>query len=244
MPRFFTTEFDPAQKTAVISGEDAVHIARVLRMQAGDPITICDACGTDYQGVVLSASPDHVTVELLSSSPSLGEPKIPITLYQALPKGDKFDFIIQKAVELGVRSIVPVLTSRCVSRPDEKNFRKKLERYQKISREAAKQCGRGILPQVEPLLSFPQAVQRMVEAGLPILFYEQSRRPLSRLFPKEKPLPASIAVMIGSEGGFSPEEALLAAGAGICGASLGSRILRCETAPIAALSILMYLCGE
>ena len=167
MPRFFVPPISGDR--ALISGEDAAHITKSLRLRPDEEITLCDGSGMDYAGRVLAVG-DPVEVEILSRSPSIAEPKCRLILFQALPKGDKMEFIIQKSVELGAAEIIPVLTSRCVSRPDAKSMAKKLERYRKIAAEAAKQCGRGIIPQVGELMTLEQAAKALPEKSL--VFYE------------------------------------------------------------------------
>lgn len=236
MPRFF---IDTApEKTAVITGEDAMHIMRSLRMRVGEEIILCDQQGFDYRCEIASFAEKTVVANVLTRYASCSEPKIKVTLYQAMPKSDKMETIIQKSVELGVYRIVPVITTRCISRP-EKNARK-VDRYRKIALEAAKQSGRGIVPQVEEILSFSQALQQISTAPFRILFYEEDKTPFKQVlaqFPKEY---TEISIFIGAEGGFAPQEvaALVEQGAHL--ASLGSRILRCETAPIAAIAAIMY----
>lgn len=241
MPRFFTDTIDEAASRAVVAGEDARHIVLSLRMREGDALTVCDGRGRDYECAVARAQRECVELTILSSSPSRGEPPVAVTLFQALPKGDKFEFIVQKSVELGVGEIVPLLSARCVSRPDEKSWHKKRERYSRIAAEAAKQCGRGILPAVKPLMEIADLPEKLADFDACLLFYERSERklrsiPLSRAH--------KLAVIIGAEGGFERQEADLLIRAGAVDASLGSRILRCETAPIAALAALWYAVGE
>lgn len=240
MPRFFTGEVHGDR--AEIGGEDARHIALSLRMKAGEYVTVCDARGNDYQCVITSVEPGRVQLDVAASAPSAGEPSVDITLYQALPKSDKLEFIVQKAVELGVGRIVPVLTHRCVSRPDEKSMARKLARYNKIALEAAKQCGRGRVPEVEPLIDFGTALERMAEAPLGLFFYENAECSLKEALSKR--LCKEVSVFVGSEGGFEPGEAEQAAAKGLRPLSLGSRILRCETAPLAALTAILYEAGD
>lgn len=140
MPRFYIDP--PAGDFITLTGEDARHICRSLRMAVGEALTLCDGAGIDYNGVLRQTDGQIATVEILSRQPSQTEPTVSIRLFQALPKGDKMEWIIQKAVELGISEVVPVLTERCISRPDEKSMEKKLLRWQKIAVEAAKQCGR------------------------------------------------------------------------------------------------------
>ena len=175
MPRFFTENID--QNSGSITGEDAKHIARVLRMKNGQPLTVCDTKGYDYACIIEGITEEQIDLKVLSRSPSVTEPNVSVHLYQAMPKADKLELIIQKAVELGVNSITPVMTRRCVSRPDAKSMKKKLERYNRIALEAAKQSGRGIIPQVNPLLELDQALRQMQQSGCPILFYENATAP-------------------------------------------------------------------
>lgn len=144
MPRFFTQ--DITEMGGCITGEDAKHIAKVLRMKVGDELTVCDTKGRDYDCMIEEIGAGEVRLKVLSVAPSQSEPDVRVHLYQAMPKADKMETIIQKAVELGAASITPVMTRRCVSRPDAKSMDKKLVRYNRIALEAAKQCGRGVVP--------------------------------------------------------------------------------------------------
>lgn len=231
MPRFFVP--DLSGETVTIAGEDGRHIAKSLRCRVGETVVLCDGRGQDARGVITAIAGETVTAAVRDRAPSRGELPCRVTLYQALPKGDKLELIVQKAVELGVFAVVPVLTSRCVSRPDPKGMEKKRERLQKIAREAAGQSGRGLVPEIRPLLSFGEALGEMGESPCPILFYEEAQGPLGPLL---EPRPGELALMVGSEGGFSPGEAEEARERGIRLCTMGPRILRCETAPLYALS--------
>ena len=240
MPRFFV---DSVEGDFVeINGEDARHIALSLRMKNGEHLVLCDGKGREADAVIREAFPESVVLDVVERKDSAAEPKTEVILYQALPKFDKLEYIVQKSVELGVSKIVPVLTSRCISRPDEKTMKKKLERLRKISDEAAKQSGRGKLPEVGEMLTFKNAVLKMCEAETPIFFFEHAEYPLREIMAKREG--GTISMMVGSEGGFSDEEAAFAAEHGALIASLGPRILRCETAPVAALSAIMYAAEE
>lgn len=240
MPRFFVENIE--NDIIVINGEDARHIALSLRMKTGEHLVLCDGKGLEADAVIGEAFPESVTLKILERRVSSAEPETNVILYQALPKFDKLEYIVQKSVELGVSKIVPFLSSRCISRPDEKTMKKKLERLRKISDEAAKQSGRGKLPEVGELLSFKNAVLEMAKAETPILFFEHAEYPLKQIM--EQHSGKTIAIMVGSEGGFSDDEAAFAVEHGVFSASLGPRILRCETAPVAALSAIMYAAGE
>ncbi len=244
MPRFFTQDITEAG--GCITGEDAKHIAKVLRMKVGDELTVCDTKGRDYDCMIEEIGAGEVRLKVLSVAPSQSEPDVRVHLYQAMPKVDKMETIIQKAVELGAASITPVMTRRCVSRPDAKSMDKKLVRYNRIALEAAKQCGRGVVPPVLPLLELPQALEQMQRTGCPILFYENATAPAKQVIAKarESGKELEIAVLIGAEGGFDEDEVALAREHGCHILSLGKRILRCETAPLAALTILMYETGN
>lgn len=236
-PRFFTENIG---ENVVITGTDAVHIARVLRMRAGDRAIICDGNGTDLLCVITAAAESAVELNILDRRPSEGEPDVYLRLFQCMPKSDKMDFIVQKAVELGACEVIPVVSKRCVSRPDAKSAAKKRERWQRIADEAAKQCGRGRLPTVGDMIGFADAVRMSADSGAQgIFFYECGGERLNDIV--RPPFPKRIDVFIGSEGGFEPEEAVLAQKSGIRAATLGTRILRCETAPVAALAVLMNI---
>ena len=234
MPRFFCENI--TEKDFTIIGEDAKHIFKVLRYNVGDELTLCDMKGKDYKGIIEYADSETVSGQVTESWNSDTEPNINLTLYMAMPKGDKAEFIIQKATELGAKEIVFMLTHRCVSRPDDKSFRKKLERFNKISFEAAKQSQRGIIPIVRGLISYKEALAEC-ENKNGIIFYENSVTPLKTVISN---CSTEIGIFIGSEGGFEEEEVNLALEKGIYCASLGKRILRCETAPLAAISAVMY----
>lgn len=236
MPRFFVETASP--DAIAITGEDARHIGRSLRMRPGERLTVC-CDGIDYDCEITRITADTVFLHPFAIKPCAAEPSVQVTLYQAAPKQDKLAEIVQKTVELGVTRIVPVLTSRCVARPTAEDFAKKLPRLQKIAASAAKQSGRGIIPRVEPLMSWRDALSRMAQEDVSVMLYEEA----GGVRFGEVPLDGrkNVGLLIGSEGGFSPEEAQQAQDAGLFRVWLGSRILRCETAPTAALSILMYL---
>lgn len=238
MPRFFLENITAGNIR--ITGEDAHHIGRSLRMRTGEELTVCSQ-GRDYHCRITAITPDEVLLQEISSELCAAEPDVNVTLYQAMPKADKLSSIIQKSVELGAVRIVPVLTRRCVARPDKKDFGKKLQRLQKIAESAAKQSGRGIIPEVSELYTYKEALAEMAEADCSMLFYEEGGIRFS-----EVPLTGAknIAVFIGSEGGLDEEEAEAAKAMGIHNVWLGNRILRCETAPVAVISILMQLTGN
>ena len=236
MPRFFTNEID--ENNITLTGSDAVHVGRSLRMKPGEPLTVCCG-GIDYNCEISEITSDTVYLSLKEKVVCAAEPNIEVTLFQAVPKMDKLEYIIQKSVELGVSRIVPMLTRRCVSRPDERDFAKKLARLNKIAAEAAKQSGRGIIPQVTPIVSYKNALEMMKELDQNVLLYEEE----GGVSFGEVDLTGAktVGLVIGSEGGFDREEAEACTAVGAAQVWLRKRILRCETAPITALSILMFL---
>ena len=187
MPRFFTDalRFDTNTETgqAVLDGEDGRHIARSLRMHIGEAITVSDGAGFDYDGEIADISGDTVTVDLTKQYKNKSEPTLRVTLYPGMPKGDKLELVTQKATEMGAVNITPVLTDRSVSRPDGKSAAKKQERLQRIALEAAKQSGRGAVPEVGVMTSFKEAVRNA--KGTKILFYEGGGLPLSACLPEK-----------------------------------------------------------
>lgn len=237
-PRFFTGNISDG--FAVVSAEDSAHITKVLRMRRGDYAVICDGRGTDYLAS-LSETEGQCVFSLLEKSENQAEPSVHLRLFQAMPKGDKMEFIVQKAVECGACEIIPFFSKRCVSRPDEKQTAKKTERYRRIAYEAAKQCGRGIIPTVGEAVEFSGLFDVLSPENTGILFYECAELSIREAVPEFR---KNIDIIIGSEGGFEQSEAAALAEHGFIPVSLGKRILRCETAPIAAISILMNMTGN
>ena len=243
MPRFFIENVSGDAVT--ITGQDAAHITRSLRMKEGDSLTVCGGQGLDFHCVIASMTDSEVLLRVEETVPTDSEPSVRLTLYQGLPKGDKLELIIEKTVELGVTAIVPVLMQRSVSRPDAKSAAKKQERWQKIALSAAKQCGRGVIPTVEPMITFRQMLPRLREHQAVLFFYECGGLPLPEALGGivQKGL-TDVAVVIGPEGGFDIAEAQALQESGAFTATLGKRILRTETAPIAAAAAIMYATGN
>lgn len=239
MPRFFINS--TSEKIVIIDKDQSKHIIKTLRMKINDKVILTDCCGFDYNAIIKNFDNELVYCEILNKFENLSENKTKITLFQALPKNDKMEFIIQKAVELGVFEIYPLITSRCVSRPDEKSMKKKIERYNKIAFEACKQSGRGIITKVHPLINLEQSLEKVKLNDIGILFYENSSNNISNFYKNNL---NSIGIIIGCEGGFDEKEIKMATDFNINIATLGNRILRCETAPIVALSLLNFLNGE
>ena len=244
MPRFFVTSSQIEGDTVTIQGEDAHHLSRALRAAVGDVITVCDMSRTEYECELTAFLSDRVLAKVVSTRPSDTEPPVRVTLYQALPKGDKLDTVIQKAVECGVCRIVPFESERCVVRMKADSEARKTERRQRIATEAAKQCGRGILPKVSATVSFDDMLVQAAAADAVFFCYEgDGTVPIGRLLAQAAPAVGSeLALVIGSEGGFSVKEAQAAADEGFLMTGLGKRILRTETAPLFALACISCHC--
>ena len=221
----------------ILDGEKARHIAKSLRMRVGDMLIINDSSGNDFGCKIEEITKDTVRLSVCYKQAVSCEPDCSVTIYQGNPKGSKLEDIIQKCVELGAVRIVPVLTKRCVSRPDEKSSKKKNERYNKIALEAAQQSGRGIVPEVGELIPLEQAAKED-SSDIKIVFYEGGGEPLKTLVDKDA---KSVSIYIGPEGGFEKDEVELLVSGGAKPATLGKRILRTQTAPVAALSAIMLI---
>ncbi len=247
MPRFFIRREQIEDTHISIFGDDAHHIARSLRMAVGDGVSVCDMQGNEYDCRIEGFNEDkEVRLSVLSVSPPENEPPLFIRLYQALPKGDKLDTVIQKAVECGASEIIPFESERCVVRLKPEAEERKTERRQKIALEAAKQCGRSRLPLVLHTVSFSKMLESATKDRLCLFCYEgDGTAPIGDILKKELPrlleedLP-SVSLIIGSEGGFSISEAESIINAGGSAVGLGKRILRTETASGFALACISY----
>ena len=247
LPRFFVAKDQITDGLVTIEGIDAHHIARSLRMAAGEHITVCDMGNTEYDCELVGFEDDRVvTARIVNAFPMKTEPPICMTLYQALPKGDKLDTIIQKAVECGACHIVPFESEHCVVRVKQDAEERKTERRLRIACEAAKQCGRGILPTVQQTVSFERMLDLACRADLCLFCYEgEGTLPLKSLIRSElatlsRERTPTVSIVIGSEGGFSAAEVQKATEKGERLAGLGPRILRTETASCFVLSALVY----
>lgn len=228
------------QKTVILDEAQSRHIAKSLRMRVGDMITLCAGNGTDYGCIIDEITSENVILSVCYEQANNSEPSVKVHLYQGVPKGDKLEDIIQKCTELGISEITPVLTKRSISRPDEKAARKKQERYQKIALEAAQQSGRGIVPKINKMTDLKKASE-LDESQLKILFYEGGGEPLKEIISSDT---KSVSIYIGPEGGFEENEVDIIKSAGGTVATLGKRILRTQTAPVAALTAIMLLTGN
>ncbi len=242
MYRFYVSADQLAEKEVFISGGDVNHIKNVLRLEVGDWIVACDGNGTDYVSRIQSICSDEVVASIEKVQPTGTELPVRITLFQGMPKKDKLELIIQKAVELGACEIVPVMTKRTVVKlSEEKKIDKRLERWQSIAYAAAKQCDRGIIPTVHKPVSYEEALAMADQLDYNVIPYElQTGMEEARKIVDQACKQRSLGIFIGPEGGFEPEEVERAMTRNIHPMTLGKRILRTETAGMALLSILMF----
>ena len=241
MHRFFAEPGQIGEKEIVITGADVNHIRNVLRMRADEEVLIADGQGAEYRCKLIELGENEVRAQILWKLDGNAELASAITLFQGLPKSDKMDFIVQKCVELGVSRIVPVSTKRAVVKLDAKKEQTRLKRWNTISESAAKQSGRGVIPEVSGVMSFGKALEEAKKLDVLLIPYEraehmaETRRVMGEIRPGQ-----SVGIFIGPEGGFDPEEIRLATEAGIQPITLGKRILRTETAGFTTIAWLMY----
>lgn len=242
MHRFFADPSQIKEKEILLTGTDVNHIRNVLRMRTGEEILVSNGQGTDYHCRLESIDDASVTASIMWRLDGNAELPVSITLYQGLPKGDKLEFIIQKSVELGAVRIVPVSTRRTIVKLDAKKEQAKRKRWMGISESAAKQSGRGIVPEVTKVMDFSEALREAESMDVCLIPYElaegieHTREVCASIKPGQ-----SVGIFIGPEGGFEEEEVSRAIEAGAIPLTLGKRILRTETAGMALISVLAYL---
>lgn len=239
MPRFFVDA--PPEGSYFLDGEAGRHGAKALRLRPGEAVTLCDGQGTDWPCRVEENTGEGLLLQVRPPQPNQSEPRTRVTVCQCLPKGDKLETVVQKAVELGAWEIWPVESRYCVAKWDRRSGEKKLQRLRKIALEAAMQSGRGAVPRVLEPVGLETALKAAREEGDILFLYEKARTGLRACL---EGIGGRVFLFVGPEGGFSEEEAAMAEGAGARIASLGPRILRTETAPIAALAAILYEKGE
>ncbi len=245
MPKFFTARENITDTKLIIDSEDANHIRKVLRLNVGDEITVCDGRGIDHTVEIAEIGKNEIVCDIIKSEKCDTEPEIEITLYQGLPKAAKMDYIIQKNTELGISRIVPAKLSRCVVKLEDKQAEeKKTQRWQKISNEAAKQSGRGVIPEVAMPMTVDEIIDEIKDSDLVFIPYECEEGTRLCDVVNENPEAKKISFIIGPEGGFDITEIEKFKSAGIKTITLGKRILRTETAGEAVVSMLMYAYNE
>ncbi|MBE6925068.1 MAG: 16S rRNA (uracil(1498)-N(3))-methyltransferase [Ruminococcaceae bacterium] len=242
MVRFFVSPEEMQPDFMSLTGENAQH-AKVLRLKNGEEVLVCDGQGGESLCAISDVNDGQISLVVRHQQQSVTEAKVKVSIYMAFPKGDKLEHVIQKATELGAFEIVAFPSARCVSRPDEKSLRKKLDRWQKIAQSAAEQSGRGVIPKVVALPSYAEALKHAAQADKAILFYENEQAVTLKMSLQAGEF-QSISLLSGPEGGLEAVEVEKAREAGFDICTLGKRILRCETAPLCALSAVMYHTGE
>ena len=242
MARFFLPANEMHNDIIYLTGENAAH-AKVLRLKQNEQVLVCDGDGQECVCKVETVNGNIYELSVLQRRESDCEAKVDVSIYMAFPKADKLEHVIQKATELGAYEIVTFPSARCVSKPDEKSLRKKLERWQKIAAAAAEQSGRGRIPKVIVLESFREALDRAARADLPVMFYENEHATTLKMA-LESDAYKTGRLLAGPEGGLAPSDVEQASAAGLHVCTLGRRILRCETAPLCGLSAVMYASGE
>ena len=238
MNRFFTPAELIGEETAKIVGNDVAHISKVLRLSIGDTIELCDGQCNDYIAEISKINKDCVSLKLLQHFPSPTESKYQVTLFQCLPKAAKLETIIQKSVELGVFAICPVESERCVIKLDKRDSESKRIRMSRVAYEAAKQSKRGILPEILPVTRLNKL--DLSNYDIVILAYESESGKTLKDVLKAVTHPKNIAIIVGPEGGFAPDGVSWLTANGSYSVSLGTRILRTETAGMAMLAMINY----
>jgi len=239
MPRFPISQNQIKNNLAIVSGSDYRHIVKVLRLKPGNEITLFDEKGVEHFGQITEIGTKEIRITIAESKRIETEPHLNITLLQSIPKGDKMDFIVEKATELGVKTIVPVVTERSQIRKT-----KRIERWRRIAIESSKQSGRMSPPDILDLISFDKAINSNIKGYLHVIFYEKCQDNIKDIIkPTGKPT-ENIKIFIGPEGGFSESEVNAAKEKGFIPIGLGPRILRTETAGVVAVAVLQFLFGD
>lgn len=241
MQHFFVTPAQVKGDKIFIEGSDVNHMKNVLRMRLGEEVTVSDGNNRQYLCGIDEYDNDMAVLHIVEEMNTDTELPSKIYLFQGLPKQDKMELIVQKCVELGAYSIVPVATKRCVVKLDDKKAKKKIERWQQIAESAAKQAGRGVIPEVQDVMSFKEALKYAKDLDVVLIPYElaEGMKETKQIISDIKP-GQSVGIFIGPEGGFEKEEVETAIGEGAKAITLGKRILRTETAGLTTLSVLMF----
>jgi len=243
MSRFYVPTPQIEKGMLRVEGNEVKHIRRVLRLKAGDEIIVFDSLGKEYEGTIIEETTSSVVIKIQNIFLSKRDSPLDVTLAQSLLKGEKMDYLIQKATELGVKEIVPFFSSRSVPLLEKSGRLKRHHRWGRIAIEASKQCGRGVVPKIEPLQDYSEMLQIASPGSLRLILWEREGGQLKEVLERSKEK-TRIFFIIGPEGGFSQEEVEEAKRAGFIPVTLGRRILRAETASLCLLSILQYEQGD
>ena len=244
MARFFVPEKNIQGRRGIIDGQELEHLRRVLRLGPGDHITVFDDVGLEHQAVIRSFSSGKGEIDLLRSYPVERESALEMTLAVGLTKGEKMDFVVEKATELGVQVVVPFVSAYTVPKLDHSKIEKRAARWQKIALSAAKQCGRTRIPEILTVCKFGELVQQSFADSVKLLFWEKEAQLTLSELRKAEPHVRSVVLTIGAEGGFSEVEADMALEHGFKLVRFGPRILRAETAAVTAVSLVQFLWGD
>ena len=239
IPRIFTNSPLAVGSQCQLDDNAANHVGRVLRMQAGQALLLFNGDGHDYHATITEAGKKHVLVAVTEAAENETESPLRVVLAQTLSKGDRMDYAVQKAVEMGVSEIVPLTTERCDVKLKGDREDKRLRHWQQVAISAAEQCGRARIPEIQPVMTVQQWLEHARACDLRLVLHHRTERSLNTL---EKP--SSIALMIGPEGGLTAEEIALAEDNGFLPVALGPRVLRTETAPVAAIALCQWLWGD
>ena len=243
MARFYVPQPRIEKGMLKVEGEEVKHIRKVLRLKAGDEITVFDGLGKEFEGTIVEEGLSSVVIRIKNVYSSKRDSPLEVTLAQSLLKGEKMDYLIQKATELGVKEIVPFLSSRSVPLLEKSKSLKRHHRWERIASEASKQCGRGVVPKIESLQDYSEMLQAASSNALRLILWEREGMRLKEVLEGSKER-KKIFFIIGPEGGFSQREIEEGKGAGFIPVTLGRRILRAETASLCFLSILQYEQGD
>jgi len=243
MARFFLPSRQIHDNCGTIDGPELEHLRKVLRLKSGDRITVFDDTGWEHEAVIRSVAGAQGYIEIVKSYQAQRESPLHLTLAVALTKGDKLDFVVEKATELGVQNIIPFTSAHAVPKLDERKIAARTERWRKIALSATKQCGRTDVPAVLPLCSFTELMLQPAPA-VKLFFWEKELERSLRQVHEKYPDAKSMLLLIGPEGGFSVAEAESARARGWESVQLGRRILRAETAALTALSLVQFLWGD
>ena len=239
IPRIYTDSVLTKGQTAELDDKAAQHVGRVLRMQAGQALLIFNGDGMDYTATITESGKKRVEVEVQDATPNLTESNLEIILGQTLSKGDRMDYAIQKAVEMGVTRIVPLSTERSEVKLKGDREDKRLHHWRQVAISAAEQCGRARVPDILPVMALPDWFEHTADCDLRLVLHHRTEQTLGSM---RKPI--RVALMIGPEGGLSPDEITAAEVAGFLPVALGPRVLRTETAPVAAIALCQWLWGD
>jgi len=244
MRYFLVKQSEIASPTSFITGPDARHIKTVLRLKPGDKIGLFDGKGFEYEARIVALSSGRVEVSIISGFPSTSESPVQIIVAQAFLKERKMDGLVRQLTELGITKWIPFIAKRSVPRPDNKHLALRTKRWRKIAKESIKQCKRGRITEINTTVSFEEVLNLGEVCDLKIAFWENELKPINDTLPKPDQQFNNIFAMIGPEGGFTSQEIESARARGFVTAALGPRILRAETATIAACVLLQYLYGD